>query len=813
MKRKSYFVLALFIVLFMSISPAVINAQKFSLVPVSSNNESMKDLQQQFQSLRFSQDYDQLFSQDQLQPSQQLQQNIPLVQPQFPLQPPEETLSEFEQYISETIDITEQQFEILQKYKIFFLQAIQPPPHGMIKVPVRIIKTPETKEEMEWQKNELIVNAGFLVGIEEEIATAFKILGIKSPLTVTTGIRQFGYDLFREPQSVNAPYINMNVPVGPGYVIGPGDEVRITAWGKFKGKWNAIADRDGNISLPKVGVIGISGLTFKELKDTLYKEFSKYYTGFEMNVSMGALRTIQVYVVGNALRPGAYTISSLSTLVNALFKAGGPGKSGTMRDIQLKRNGQTVEHFDMYDLLLKGNKSKDMRLMPEDVIFIPPVGHMAAIAGSVINPAIYELKGETSLSQLVEMSGGLSDIAFKGRVQITRIINKNRQTVFESSMDKIEDENIMLQSGDIVKVFQVIQDKKVVWLTGAVNKAGEYGFSKGLTIKDIITMAGGLKYYAYTKEAELTRIHISNEGPRTEKIIISLDEAMSEKPDSNIQLKENDYLFIRTIPKWKFYQIVFIDGEVNFPGAYIIEKGEKLSSLIARAGGYTDKAYIRGAVFTRERIKKLQQKQIDEMVERLERTILGSGAVETAAAISSEEAQIKKLELEQKRDFLDKMKLMKAHGRMVIVMDEPGKLKETPYDMELEDNDSLFIPTNPQSVQVLGSVYNQAALVYDKKKSVAGYIKLAGGYNEHADKKKTYILKVDGTAVNPRDASSGISWDSDSNRWEYGKNLEPGDTIVVPEKLERIAWMRHIKDITQILYQIATGVGVILVAY
>ncbi|MEN8263534.1 MAG: SLBB domain-containing protein [Nitrospirota bacterium] len=633
----------------------------------------------------------------------------------------------------------------------------------------------------------------------------------KAPETTPENLRQFGYDLFRKPPSTFAP--SDSVPVGPGYVIGPGDGIKITVWGKVEGMWSIVVDRDGNISLPKVGVLGITGLTFSELKSLLYKEFSKYYTGFEMNVSMGSLRTIKVYVVGNALSPGAYSISSLSTLVNALFEAGGPSKRGSMRNIQLKRNGEIIEVFDMYDLLLKGDKTKDVRLMPEDVIFIPSVGHLAAIAGSIKNPAIYELKGETFISQLIEMAGGLNDIAFKGRIQITRIIDKSKQIVFESNLEEISNKKVLIQSGDIVKIFRIVQDKKVIRLSGAVNRSGEYGFSPGMTVKDLISMAGGLKYYAYTKEAELTRVYVTDNGPETEKMTINLDRALAEEPESNVPLKYNDYLFVRTVPEWVLYQTVTINGEVRFPGTYVAKKGEKLSSLITRAGGYTDKAYLRGAVFTREKIKDLQQKQIDEMVGRLEREILGTGAAETSAAISQDEAKIKELEFQQKRAFVEKLKQLKAQGRMVIVLDKPDRLMKTQYDMELEDNDSLFIPTNPQSVQVMGAVYNQIALVYDNKRSVSSYINLAGGYNEQANKKKTYILKVDGSAVNPKNVSSSFSWDSDSNRWGFGRNLEPGDTIVVPAKLEKIAWMRHVKDITQILYQIATTAGVLIVAF
>jgi len=632
----------------------------------------------------------------------------------------------------------------------------------------------------------------------------------KAPLTISTDIKQFGYDLFKQPPLTFAPVDK--IPVGPDYVLGPGDEIRITIWGKIEGLWNVIVDRDGNISLPKVGILGVTGLTFKELKELLHKELSKYYTGFEMNVSMGALRTIKVYVVGSAERPGAYTVSSLSTLVNALFEAGGPSKTGTMRDIQVKRNGRTIVNFDMYDFLLKGDKTKDMRLMPEDVIFIPPVGVLVAIAGSVNNPAIYELKGERTISQLIEMAGGLSTVAFSGRVQIERIIDNLRQVVFES--DLAEAKNMKVQSGDVVKIFQIVQDRKIVRLSGAVQREGEYGFKSGMTVKDLISMAGGLKYYAFTKEAELTRVYVTDKGPKTEKIVINLERALTGEPESNIPLKEDDYLFVRTVPEWELYRTVTIQGEVKFPGTYTIKKGERLSSLIERAGGYTDNAYLKGAIFTRERVRELQQRQIDEMVERLERELLGKGAVEVATALSPEEAKIKEYEIKQRRDFVAKLKEMKAKGRMVIKIAEPELLRKTPYDIELEEGDSLTIPANPQTVQVIGSVYNQTAFIYDKDKGYSRYIDLAGGYTENADKKRTYLLKADGSAVRLGGGFLGISWSKDLSRWELGsQDIEPGDTIVVPEKLERIAWLREIKDITQILFQIATTAGVMILLF
>ena len=262
------------------------------------------------------------------------------------------------------------------------------------------------------------------------------------------------------------------------------------------------------------------------------------------------------------------------------------------------------------------------------------------------------------------------------------------------------------------------------------------------------------------------------------------------------------------------YQSVSIEGEVRFPGSYPISKGEKISSVLNRAGGYTDKAYLRGAVFTRDKIKALQQTQINEMARRLERNLLGAGATETATSVSADEAQIKQLQLEQQKQFIEKLKSVEAKGRMVIYLSDLNSFRNSKYDIEMEANDSIYIPTNPHSIQVLGSVNNETAFIYDGQINMAGYINMAGGYQENADKKRVYVLKVDGTAVVQGNGSTSFVWDSDANRWERGvRDLEPGDTIVVPEKLEKIAWMRHIKDITQIMFQIATTAGVLIVAF
>jgi len=630
-----------------------------------------------------------------------------------------------------------------------------------------------------------------------------KYLTGKSAAATPLDISQFGYDLFAKPPSTFAP--TLYVPVGPEYVVGPGDTIKIDVWGKFEGSWNVVVNNDGNISLPKTGVFGVTGLSFQELKEVLQKNLSKYYTGFEMNVSMGPLRTIQIYVVGNAQRPGAYTLSSLSTVINALFEGGGPSKTGSMRNIQVKRNGKTVVTFDLYDFLLQGDKTRDLRLMPEDVIFIPPVGPLAGIAGTVKTPAIYELKGETRLLDLIEMAGGLTGNAFTGRLQMQRVKDHHARTLFEGDLLDIERnpaKNFVLQDGDLARIFTVSESANTVTIAGAVVHPGEYGVNPGVTkVKDVISLAGGLLYYAFD-EAEVTRVTATQAGPKTDIFRVDLAKASAGDPQHNVPLQMNDYLLVLTVPEWNLYRSASLNGEVRFPGTYTFKQGETLSSLIERAGGFTERAYLRGATFTRERVREQQQRQINEMVERLERELGASGTAQISTASNPDDARMVQLELEQKRQFIAQLKAARAKGRIALNITEMAAFRGSAYDIELEQGDTISVPSDPKTVQVIGSVYNQSAFVYEQSKPYGYYVNLSGGYTSHADQGNAFILQANGTAIKAGGSFLG-----------FGDRLGSGDTVVVPEQIERVAWMRNIKDITQIIYQIAVTAGVLLVAY
>ncbi len=293
----------------------------------------------------------------------------------------------------------------------------------------------------------------------------------------------FGDSLFSGVPSTFAPVTD--VPVTADYLIGPGDELNIGLSGQVNQGYDLIVDRSGNIAVPQLGTIHVTGIPFSQLNAYLKAQFGRIYRNFALNTNLGSLRTIQVFVVGEAARPGSYTVSSLSTLLNAVFASGGPLPDGSLRDIQVKRNGETIVHFDLYDLLLHGDKKNDIRLLSGDVIFIPFVGPQVAVAGSVDTPAIYELKGATTIDEALKLAGGETAVASGGALRLER--------VYEHSMRSIEDINRstqgtqVLRNGDILSVSSILERfRNAVTLRGNVANPGRYVWHPGMRISDLI---------------------------------------------------------------------------------------------------------------------------------------------------------------------------------------------------------------------------------------------------------------------------------------------------------------------------------------
>lgn len=319
----------------------------------------------------------------------------------------------------------------------------------------------------------------------------------------------FGQSLFEQAPSTFAPMDQLQVP--DDYIIGPGDGLQIRIWGQLEADLRATVDRAGQIYIPRVGQISVAGVHYSELEVYLKNQISRIFKNFNLTANVGQLRSIQVLVVGNARYPGTYTISSLSSLVNAIFTSGGPTPQGSLRHIEVRRDGTTVTDFDFYDLLIKGDKSKDVRLQPGDVLYLAPVGPLVAISGSVNNPAIYELKGNTTLDDLIQFAGGMSSLADTGKITVERVVDHQTRKALEFPFDD-KSRALTLQDGDVVRVLSIVPSfQDTVTLRGNVANPGRYPFKPGMRIRDLIPSPEAL----LTRRYWLDRAAIGN-GHATE---------------------------------------------------------------------------------------------------------------------------------------------------------------------------------------------------------------------------------------------------------------------------------------------------------
>lgn len=734
-----------------------------------------------------------------------------------------------------------------------------------------------------------------------------------TPEPLKRNLRQFGYDFFKN--SAQLLDVMDNLPVGDNYVLGPGDGLNLSIWGSINARYNLTVDRNGEVMIPRAGIVKVWGLSYQKAKEAIEKSVSRYFKNYNMDVSLGKLRTIQVFVVGEVELPGSYPISSLATVVNALSAAGGSTKNGSLRSIKLTHNGKPAEDIDLYDMFLSGDRSKDVRLQNGDTIFVPVIGPVVAVAGEVKRPAIYETKGKQSLADVIQMAGGITASGFTGRIQIERFSGNNSKIVLDyepkgGHMDDVtagiviqdrdmvkifpiqeavrqvvsltgnvarpgeyqfrkgmhvkdiissfadllpesylesaeitrlalpdyhkeilhfnprkalegnEAENVALQEQDTIKVFSrwEMQEKPSVIINGFVVNPGKYDFHAGMTVRDLVSAAGSPKRNALLDMAELSRVEVSGDKAASSRVQIDLGKAISGDPTQNIVLKPDDVLIVRGIVGWtdSTDKFVRLKGEVQYPGVYSVARGEKLSSVIARAGGFTDKAYLRGGKFTRRSVQKEQQKRMDEIIVRTEKEIIQKQAALASIASSKEELDATKAALEGLQKDLDRMKTLKAEGRVVIQLAQIDELKKSSYDLEMEGGDILEVPTRTNVVNVLGQVYNPTAFVYvPENSSVESYLNKAGGATNDAETSEMFIIRADGTVFSRQQASFGIKWSDEAKRWTLGSfmssYLEPGDTLVVPQKLERTAWLRDIKDITTIMSQIALTAGTVLI--
>ncbi len=656
----------------------------------------------------------------------------------------------------------------------------------------------------------------------------------------------YGASLFRQPPSTFAPL--QNVPVPADYVIGPGDELFIRLWGQLNVELRVTVDRNGQVFIPKVGAISVAGVHASQLDAHFRLQIERIYRNFDLTVTLGQLRSIDVFFVGEALRPGSYTISSLSTLVNAIFAAGGPAPQGSMRHIQLKRGGQLITEFDLYDLLLKGDKSKDVALLPGDVIFIPPAGPQVAIAGSVNTPSIYELKdAQTSLGEAIELAGGLNTVADGGKVTVERIDRRQTRSVRGFSLDATGAREAV-KDGDIVCVLSIVpRFESAVTLRGNVANPGRYPWHAGMKIRDLLPNKEMLltRNYWQSQNALVTGAGTQYEKPRRSKadqetlrtdvklnapeinweyaviqrlnpvdlsttlIPFSLGKVVLEGDEgSNLGLQAGDVVTIFSqhdisVPIKQQTRFVRVEGEVRVPGVYRIEQGETLRDLLERAGSFTENANPFGMQFTRESARLEQQASLNKIVAEVEAEIQEKSIANTRS--NPENAAAIAAQAESQRGLLEQLRSVKATGRIVLRL-KPGdtSLAAVP-PVALEDSDRLLVPARSQVVSVVGSVFNQSSFLYKKGATVGDYIRAAGNGNAAADLKHALLVRADGSVIGRTSVFKRFG-----ERFESIRVL-PGDAIVIPVKLQSGGFSKALRDWMLVGSQAAIAAAVIAV--
>lgn len=817
-------------------------------------------------------------------------------------------------------------------------------------------------------------------------------------------LQPFGYEMFAGEVDTLTPVDNLPVP--NDYVMAPGDEVAIQIYGKSSEELNLVIDRKGRLNFPDFGPIAVSGQTFADMQKHLTGIIKQKMLGVDVLVSMGAMRTMQVYVVGEATQPGAYNVNGLTTVTQALIASGGIKESGSLRHVELKRKGRVIERFDVYDLLLKGDSRSDVRLLSGDTLYIPTKNSSVELDGAVKRPAIYELKGKTTLSRLLSFGGGLQPNAFLSKINITRMgsngydqftvdmstskgknfiikdgdkvviskaaeslnnavalrgevarqgaynfkkgmkvsdivssvrtdlkqsadlnyalivreINKQRDIevlqfnlgeaianpsskenlslkesdqifVFNSGLDleywfgsyadereqkrkeeekkqaelqlaqaqlyqhqnqqmqpqgvnnanlpvgtyangePLQQRNIetvdtttgaliktesatklKTEDGDTVskseklrqesreKLLTPIIDRlksqatldnpaRLIEVSGAVKYPGIYPLSKIGTIKQIILAAGGLTEEAYLDSAEWTVRDVNGSELIIEQKKISLRDALSVDGEQNFTLTSQDRLIVKTKPNWQEGYTIELQGEVMFPGTYSFTRGDTLQDVIERAGGLTEYAYADGSVFSRERLKRLEEERLKILNMQLKQEI-GNLAMRRQTSSAQYTTQPTDALL-----IADELAKTEAMGRMVISIPRAIEGDEI-ANLMLEKGDKLYIPARNPVISIMGEVQFASNQLFEPNMTVEEYIEAAGGTKKQADTDRIYVVRADGSVMIPNNSY----WFSRSDR-----PLAPGDTIIVPLDTDYLDGLSTLTSATQILYQIGVA--------
>ena len=673
-----------------------------------------------------------------------------------------------------------------------------------------------------------------------------KIAGFYGRTGIDSTIQPFGYEIFQYPALTFQP--SMNVATSPSYLLGIGDEIILTVWGETKLLVQQTINKDGNIVISDVGPIGAVGSTVQQLKDRLLRRMTAVYSSLKngssdatsfIDVSIGKVKTSQVFVLGEVEQPGGYSISSLSSIMQALYVAGGPTIRGSLREIQVRRDGKIFRTIDLYEYILKGDNSKDVHLQDGDIVFVKPVSNRVAIIGTLFRPGIYELKSKETLQDLLQLSGGLVFDSYTERIHIERIIPFNKRTENQkniqdidlqfSSIDQLLKSPFDLQDGDIVTIRNINKEfQNRVSIFGNVRKPGVYEQTKNLTVRDLIINADSLDGVTFPKG--LIYRMLSNK----KRQVLSFDpnQALVNVKTHNIDLFNEDSVIVYPDSVFNGVHTVTISGAVKYPGTYVRSENLSVADLIIIAGGLNERASTKNIEISHidtssinsfsitEKIEIPQEywKQSSEEQHRLRdfdfvfipnkaeygaiKTVVISGMVKYPGYYSVQHINERLSDIIRRAGGVKEgayleageyYRVSKNTGRVPLDMKNAVENPDSPDNLLVSGGDSIYIGQKDDIVFVRGEVYVPSPVIYKKGASLEYYIAQAGGFTEEANE--------DGAVAF---LPNGRKWES--NFFIFADpDIMPGSTVLVPKKVEKPdTTFPYIRDIVTVLASLAT---------
>ncbi|GAA6242708.1 SLBB domain-containing protein [Bacteroides fragilis] len=654
----------------------------------------------------------------------------------------------------------------------------------------------------------------------------------------------FGRNIFTDRNLSFEP--NLDIPTPENYVLGPGDELIIDVWGTSENTVREIISPEGTIHVAGIGPIFLDGMSIQDAERSLRREFSKIYAAISgksvhIKLSLGGIRTIMINVMGEVQVPGTYRLSAFASVFHALYRAGGVSGIGSLRDIRVVRGGKEVACIDVYDYIMKGKLTDDIRLSEGDVILIPPYENLVSISGKVKRPMAYEMKKGETITTLLSYAGGFTGDAYRDAIRLFRLNGKEKQicnvgqddyqsfvltdgdelsveavlqrfsnkvevrgAVYRAGVYQLDDSitgtvrqlisraeglrgdaflnrallrrehedlthemipvdlkrmmagavsDLRLQKNDVLYISSVkdIEKEGTLSIYGDIRNPGDFPYVKNTSIQDLIVKAGGL-----LESASMVRIDVSRRirDPKSissstvigKSFAVELKNGLVMGEDKGFELEPYDIVFIRRSPGYRKQANVTVEGEVAFTGNYtLIQSNERLSSLIARAGGLSKEAYAKGA-------RLIRRMTADEMRQKND--------VLRLSVRGSEKASVSPVTLEASSTYPVGIELEKA-------LVNPG----SDEDMVLREGDVLFVPKYVSTVTINGAVMYPNTILYQKGSSLSYYIEQAGGFGNRALKRRVYVIYMNGMVSRLKR--------------RMGNAIEPGCEIIVPSKKGR----------------------------